>query len=86
MFKVELTDAARDAVGCADAALSRKIVRCFQQLERDPRRHGNIKALKGEFAGLFRYRIGDWRVVYEVDDSSASVIVYDIANRRDVYE
>lgn len=86
MFRVDLTDAARDAYARADPPLARKVARCFHQLERDPRRHSNIKRLTGQFAGLFRYRIGDWRVLYRIDDSSASVLVHDISHRRDVYE
>lgn len=38
--------------------------RCLQKLEQTPRFHPNIKALKGEYAGYYRYRIGDYRVIY----------------------
>jgi len=30
--------------------------------------HPNIKQLKGPLAGHFRYRIGDWQVIYQVDE------------------
>lgn len=33
----------------------------------------------------WRIRIGDYRVIYEVDDPNRSVIVVDVGNRRDVY-
>ncbi len=42
-------------------------------------------ALKGELRGLRRIRIGDYRVVYEVQDEVLAVLVVRIARRRDVY-
>jgi mRNA interferase RelE/StbE len=86
MFEVLLTDAARKFYERADAPLQRKLDRCFQHLRDDPRRHNNIKPLKGEFARYLRYRVGDWRVVYRIDESAEQVIVLDIGHRRDVYE
>jgi mRNA interferase RelE/StbE len=64
----------------ADAPLQRKLDRCFDQLRR------NIKRLKGEFAAYRRYRVGDWRVIYRIEEARRRVIVLDIAHRRDVYE
>jgi mRNA interferase RelE/StbE len=37
-------------------------------------------------AGAFRYRIGDLRVVYSINDQSVTVFVITIAKRSDVYE
>ena len=41
------------------------------------------KALSGEFEGLYRIRIGDYRVVYSI--MSKTVLVLRIAHRKDVY-
>ena len=46
----------------------------------------NIKMLTGEFAGKRRYRVGDWRVIYTVDNEHSAVIVLTIAHRSEVYE
>jgi len=62
------------------------LARCFAQLEHDPRQHNNIKRLTGELAGRFRYRLGDWRVIYRIDDRSQQVRVLLIAHRSEVYE
>jgi mRNA interferase RelE/StbE len=86
MFEVILSPDANSFYTAADQPLARKLARCFIQLEREPRRHNNIKRLSGEFAGLFRYRVGDWRVIYRIDDSLKSVFVLTIAHRREVYE
>jgi mRNA interferase RelE/StbE len=86
MFEVILAPEAAAFYAAADPPLARKLARCFAQLERDPRRHNNIKRLTGALAGLYRYRIGDWRVVYRIVDSSRQVHVLLIAHRSEVYE
>jgi mRNA interferase RelE/StbE len=86
MFDVILSPEAQVFYAGADKALARKLARCFAQLEREPRRHNNIKRLSGKLAGLLRYRVGDWRVVYRVDDKTSRVLVLVIAHRREIYE
>jgi len=41
--------------------------------------------LKGEFAGLRRLRVGDYRIVYEVNDGELLVLVIRIGHRLGVY-
>lgn len=69
----------------ADKPLASKLARCFRILEQDPRRHPNIKALSGPLAGCYRFRTGDYRVVYEVNDGTGQVHVMRIAHRRVLY-
>ncbi|MGD0771105.1 MAG: type II toxin-antitoxin system RelE/ParE family toxin [Tepidisphaeraceae bacterium] len=86
MFEVLLSPPAGRYFDNADPPLRKRLERCFQQLRLDPYRHNNIKRLTGEFVGLLRFRVGDWRVIYRVDDSASRVVVIDIGHRRDVYE
>ncbi|MFO8048495.1 MAG: type II toxin-antitoxin system RelE/ParE family toxin [Desulfosudaceae bacterium] len=41
-------------------------------------------ALKGQFAGLRKYRVGDYRVIYAILDKD--VLILRIGNRKDVYK
>ena len=86
MYEVRLHPDAQTTYTKADRALARKIARCLQQLEKTPRSHPNIKALTGNFIGYYRYRIGNYRVIYSVDDSIVQVYVIAIAHRSEVYE
>lgn len=86
MFEVILSPEAKEFFSLADRPLAKKLARCFQQLEREPRRHNAIKLLAGAFKGFRRYRIGPWRVVYEIDDAAQRVHVLSVAHRREVYE
>jgi mRNA interferase RelE/StbE len=86
MFEVILSPEASGFFEAADAPLAKKLARCFAQLEKDPRKHNNIKRLTGRWTGKSRYRIGDWRVIFRVDDATNRVLVLSIANRREIYE
>jgi mRNA interferase RelE/StbE len=85
MFEVILSPEAAAFFADADKPLTRKLSRCFTELEREPRRHNNIKRLTGKYSGLSRYRVGDWRVIFRIDDGANRILVLSIANRREVY-
>ena len=86
MYEVLLHPDAQKFYINADKVLAKKIARCFQQLEKTPRLHSNIKALKGNYAGYYRYRIGNYRVIYSIDNEQVQVFVVAIAHRSEVYE
>ena len=86
MHEVILAPEAQEFFAAADAPLAKKLARCFEQLERDPRKHANIKRLTGEFTGYRRYRAGNWRVIYTIDAAHNRVLILAIAHRREIYE
>ena len=49
----------------------------------NPRNNG--KALTGQLGGLWRYRVGDYRIICDIKDEELYVLVVKIGNRRDVY-
>jgi len=55
--------------------------RIMEAIQRIP--SGDIKALRGP-KPFFRLRVGDYRVVFEVDENT--VIICDVGNRGDVYK
>jgi mRNA interferase RelE/StbE len=85
MYDLLLTREAQRAYEQADPSLVKKLHRCFEQLRQDPYQHPNVKRLKGPLAGCYRYRLGDWRVVYRVEEDGRIVIILLIAHRRDAY-
>ena len=48
-----------------------------------PRQFG--KPLKHEFAGLWRYRVGDYRMICRIEDERLIVLVVKVSHRRDAY-
>ena len=50
----------------------------------DPRNYG--KTLTGDLAGLWRYRVGDYRILAKIEDHHFVVLVVHIGHRRNVYD
>ncbi len=50
----------------------------------DPRRFG--KGLRADLAGLWRYRVGDYRILCQIRDGELLILVVSVGHRRDVYE
>jgi mRNA interferase RelE/StbE len=67
-----------------DDALFTRIDRKILALAANPRPAG-CKKLKG-YKDLWRVRVGDWRVLYIIDDAAKLVTVTRIAHRREAYE
>ena len=59
------------------------VVEAMKDLANNPRPHG-YKKLKGRPG--YRIRIGDYRIMYNINDNILTVFVLAIGNRRDVYE
>ena len=84
MYKVVYLDAVEKDLAKLDKPLAKKILRRIETyVAKDPTGLG--KALKGDFAGYWRYRWGDYRVIYRIAEREILVIVLHIAHRKDVY-
>jgi mRNA interferase RelE/StbE len=51
--------------------------------EEDPRRFG--KGLKADLSGLWRYRVGDYRILCQIQEQKLLVLVVSMGHRREVY-
>jgi len=83
VYAVELLpSAARDLAGL-EPSVQRRVARRIDQLAEDPRGGGSVK-LRG--AGeIWRARVGDYRILYSIEDDWLLVLVIKIGHRRDVY-
>lgn len=61
----------------------RRIILHIRELAREPRPHG-CRKLAGSDSD-WRIRVGDYRVVYEIDDNVHEVKIMRVRHRRDVY-
>ncbi|MES2093214.1 MAG: type II toxin-antitoxin system RelE/ParE family toxin [Actinomycetota bacterium] len=85
-WEVELSPDAAKWFRNADPQITRRIraaLRAITTLD-DPRNRG--KALTGSLSGLWRYRVGDYRVVCDLHDARLVVLVIDIDHRSSVYK
>ena len=85
-WAIELADSAANALDKLDPTTQQRIWRFIRgRLSRtnNPRQSG--KALTGKYAGLWRYRIGDYRLVCQLQDARLVILVIKVGHRSDVY-
>ena len=84
-WTVEYSDRAEDQLQRLDRQTSRRIADYMDQigLLGDPRQRGH--ALTGVWAGHWRYRVGDYRVVCRIEDAVLRVLVVRVGHRAQVY-
>lgn len=85
-YKVEFTERALKDLKKLDrhtAALILGWVRKNLENCENPRLHG--KGLTANRSGQWRYRIGDYRLLAEINDSKITILVLTVGHRRDVY-
>jgi len=85
-WKVEFDPRALAELKKLDRVAQKRVVKFFQDRiaeEPDARKLG--RALTGEKAGFWRYRIGDYRAICFLDDNLKWVKVIRLAHRKEVY-
>lgn len=85
MWSVEFDDAAAKEIRKLDRQAQQEILRYLREriaTEEDPRRFG--KPLARELAGLWRYRVRDYRVICNIEDDKLVVLVVRVAHSKDV--
>ena len=85
-MKVEFSETALKTLKKLDGSIQKQIVKYAHELEglTDPKARG--KGLTSNLAGLWRYRVGDWRMICEIKDDKLTILVLRIGHRSDVYE
>ena len=86
-WMVEFDDAAAKELRKLDRQAQQEILRCFREriaTDEDPRRFG--KPLSRDMAGLWRYRVRDYRMICHIEDDKLVVLVLHAGHRKAVYE
>ncbi len=85
-WTIEYAETAKRQLRKLDKTAARRIVDFMDERvapSNDPRGIG--KALKGPLGDVWRYRVGDYRVICDVQDKLLTVLVLQVGNRREVY-
>jgi len=85
-WRIEITRTAEKQITRLDRNGQRLIQRFLRERlmpAADPRQWG--KPLHGEKQGLWRYRVGDYRLICDIQDENITVLILEVAHRKDVY-
>jgi mRNA interferase RelE/StbE len=86
-WAVEFDERARRELRKLDAQIQETILRYLREriaVAEDPRRFG--KPLRRNLAGLWRYRVEDYRLICRIEEDRVVVLVLQVGHRKDVYE
>ena len=85
-WTIDYTDTAKDQLRKLDKQTARRIVDYMNEriaVLENPRSIG--KALTGPLGGFWRYRVGDYRVICDIQDQRIGVLVLRLGRREEVY-
>jgi mRNA interferase RelE/StbE len=84
LYTVEFVRSARRELEQLPAQVVTRVVRAVRALQEVPRPRGSRK-LAGEEV-TYRLRVGQYRVVYEVDDHNRGVLITRVRHRKEAYQ
>lgn len=87
MWTVEFDDRARRELRKLGPETQQQILRYLRERiagAKDPRQFG--KPLRHSLAGLWRYRVGDYRLICRLEDDRLIVLILQVGHRREIYE
>jgi len=82
-YTVRILPSAQRQLAKLDPPIRKRIAAAIDGLAADPRPPG-AKKLQGS-ESLWRIRVGDYRILYEIHDRQALVLVIEIGHRREIY-
>ncbi|MGA2629467.1 MAG: type II toxin-antitoxin system RelE/ParE family toxin [Terriglobia bacterium] len=84
MYSVKITSRAEGELKRLDRPVKNRVVTAILALASEPRPPGCLKVKSAE--GVWRIRVGDWRIGYEIDDSLQEVVVIRVGHRSEFYQ
>lgn len=82
MYRIDVRPRAKEAIDALPPILRRRVLLAIEQLAGEPRPSG-VRKLEGR--DEYRIRVGDYRVMYEIEDAVLIVVVLRVAHRRGAY-
>lgn len=86
MYEVFVSHEAEKYYKKQDKDTKRRLNKCIDNLSREPIFGPHIKRLHGKLEGKYRYEIGGFRIVYEVNIKNKAVEIKSVRGRGDVYK
>ena len=86
-YNVEYSKTAMNTIKKMDSSTS-KLIRTWIEKNlidtENPRVKG--KALTGDLKGLWRYRVGDYRILADIQDDKLVIFLFEVAHRKEIYK
>ncbi|MGH7451754.1 MAG: type II toxin-antitoxin system RelE family toxin [bacterium] len=83
-YRITLARTAEKEITRLPSQIQERVARAIDSLAENPRSHDS-KKLKGS-ANVYRIRVGDYRVIYEINEKAKRVDVAHVRHRREAYD
>ena len=83
MHQIVFTTSAAKSMEKLDRQIAQRITNAINKLASNPR---PPKCKKMVGVDSWRIRIGDWRVIYHIDDGVLKILIVRIGHRREIYD
>jgi mRNA interferase RelE/StbE len=82
-YQIEITPAAQRNIKKLPKNIQQQIIEKLEELVLEPRPMGVVKLAAKE--DLYRLRMGNYRIIYRIQDPVLSILITKIGHRRDIY-
>ncbi len=86
-YKIEISTIAKDSLDKLDKSVVKRILNFLYnrlQTTNDPKQLA--KPLKGNLSGYWRYRVGSYRIICDIQDDKLLILVLVINHRKEIYK
>ncbi len=84
-YKLDFSDEGKISFSSLDKAVAQRILNKLKWLTQKIEAISPLP-LKWKYEGLFKLRIGDWRVIYDIDRDQKIITVHKAGHRREIYK
>ena len=85
-YKILFSSGAEKTLVKMEKDASKRILNALEKLRNDPFEHPHTKKMKGVEENIYRLRVGDYRVIYEIKNDELMIYVIRVGPRGDIYK
>lgn len=86
MYQLIFTDKALKSLKVIPSRDAHKILIKLEEFSKDPGNTSNVKKLRNHPIAVYRLRVGNYRVLFDKEDTLKIIEVIDIGHRKEIYE
>lgn len=86
MWQINLSSHAQKALKGLDKPAKKRIETFIDELVNTHNPRSSGKALQGTLKGLWRYRVGNYRLICQIKDNELIILLLEVGHRKDIYK
>jgi mRNA interferase RelE/StbE len=85
IYGIDFSPDGRASLSSVDKEIAQRVLDKLRWLAQNAERVHHVP-LRGRLAGLFKLRVGEWRVIYDVSNTEKAITVHKVGHRREIYQ